>query len=76
MTDTPPPETTDLVHTRLMTKSGAERFLMGVRMHEAAGRIVMTSFPAGMSASESRRLLHARFYDVAAAPAETLHTNS
>ncbi len=28
-------DTSALVHTRLMARSGAERFLMGVRMHEA-----------------------------------------
>jgi hypothetical protein len=36
-----------LVHARLMAKSGAERFLMGVRTHEAARRIVLASFPQG-----------------------------
>ena len=61
MTDT----STDIaaiVHTRLMAKSGAERFLMGVRMHEAARRMVLASFPSGTSASEIRRLLRERFY--------------
>lgn len=52
-----------LVHTRLMAMSGAERFLMGVRMHEAARRMVLASFPPGISAIESRRLLRERFYD-------------
>ncbi len=61
MTDTSP-ETTDLVHARLMARTGAERFMMGIRMHEAARRMVMASFPAGTSALESRTLLRARFY--------------
>ena len=52
-----------LVHTRLMAKSGAERFLMGVRMHEAARRMVLASFPPGISATDRRRLLRERFYD-------------
>lgn len=61
MNDTSP-EITSLVHARLMAKSGAERFLMGVRMHEAARRMVMASFPAGLSPSQQRRLLKERFY--------------
>lgn len=53
---------TALVHSRLMAKSGAERFLMGVRMHEAARRMVLASFPPDISDSERRRLLRERFY--------------
>lgn len=40
MTDTSP-EISALVHSRLMAKTGAKRFLMGVRMHEAARRMLM-----------------------------------
>ena len=61
MTDTSP-EITALVHARLMAKTGAERFLMGVRMHEAARRMVIASFPAHTSPADQRRLLHQRFY--------------
>ncbi len=61
MTDTDS-DISSLVRTRIMAMSGAERFLMGVRMHEAARRMVMASFPAGISTSERRRLLHERFY--------------
>ena len=50
-----------LVHARHMAKSGAERFLMGVRMHEAARRRVLASFPPDISDSERRRLLRERF---------------
>jgi hypothetical protein len=51
-----------LAHARLMAKSGAERFLMGVRMHEAARRMVLASFPPNISVPERRRLLRERFY--------------
>jgi hypothetical protein len=61
MTDTSP-EMAALVHARLMAKTGAERFLMGVRMHEAARRMVLASFPAGLGEQEKRRLLRERFY--------------
>jgi hypothetical protein len=61
MNDTTP-EIAAQVHTRLMAKTGAERFLMGVRMHEAARRMVIASFPPGISEPEQRRLLQERFY--------------
>jgi hypothetical protein len=51
-----------IVHPRLMAKSGAERFLMGVRIHQAARRRVLASFPPGISAPERRHLLRERFY--------------
>ena len=51
-----------LVRTRIMAMSGAERFLMGVRMHEASRRMVMASFPPGTSEQDRRRLLRERFY--------------
>ncbi len=65
MTDTSP-EIAALVRDRLMAKTGAERFLMGVRMHEAARRMVMASFPAGLSPSQQRELLRERFYGAVA----------
>ena len=61
MNDTSP-ETASLVHARLMAETGAERFLMGVRMHEAARRMVMALFPVGMSPTWQRELLREKFY--------------
>ena len=61
MTDTAP-DIIALVHARLMAKTGAERFLMGVRMHEAARRMVLASLPPGSTASDQRHLLRLRFY--------------
>lgn len=61
MNDTTP-EMTALVHAKLMAETGAERFLMGVRMHEAARRMVIASFPPGLSSQQQRQLLYDRFY--------------
>ena len=61
MNDTSP-EIAAMVHARLMAKTGEERFLMGVRMHEAARRMVMASFPPGISDEQRKKLLFERFY--------------
>jgi hypothetical protein len=61
MNDTSP-EIARLVHARLMAKTGEERLLMGVRMHEAARRMVMASFRPGITSEERKRLLWERFY--------------
>lgn len=61
MTDTSP-DITALVQARLMAKTGAERFLMGVRMHEAARRMVIASLPASLPLPEVRRQLRQRLY--------------
>jgi hypothetical protein len=61
MNDTSP-EIAAMVHARLMAKTGEERFLMGVRMHEAARRMVMASFPPGISEEQQKHLLFERFY--------------
>ena len=61
LTDTSP-EITELVRARLMAKSGAERFRMGAEMFEAARRMVLASFPAGLSESERKRCLFERIY--------------
>ncbi len=63
MNDTSP-ETTALVHSRLMSSTGAERLLMGVRMHEAAERMVIASFPPGLESMAQKALLKTRFYGV------------
>jgi hypothetical protein len=56
------PEVASIVRERLMTFSNEERFLMGVRMHEAAREMVMESFPPGLSTAQRRQLLRERFY--------------
>ena len=61
MIDTPP-EIAEMVRARLMALSGPERFLMGVRMCEAARRMVLASLPADLPESERKRLLFERFY--------------
>ena len=49
MTDTPP-EITEMVRARLMARSGAECFRMGVEMFEAVRRMVLVSPPSGLRA--------------------------
>jgi hypothetical protein len=61
MNDTSP-EIAALVHARMMAKTGEERFLMGIRMHEAARRMVMASFPPGITNEQRKQLLFERFY--------------
>ena len=61
LTDTPP-EIAEMVRARLMALSGAERFLMGVRMFEAARRMAIASLPADLPEPERKRLLFERFY--------------
>jgi hypothetical protein len=61
MTDTPP-EIAELVRQRLMARSGEERFLMGVRMFDAARDMALASLPAGLSPEESKRQLFQRLY--------------
>ena len=56
------PEIADLVRTRVMALSGAERFLMGARMFEAARAIVLASLPENLSVTERNRRLYERFY--------------
>lgn len=63
MTDTPP-EIAEMVHARLMARSGAERFRMGVEMFEAARRMVLASLPAGLSKAERKHCLFERLYGV------------
>lgn len=41
-----------------MVETGAERFLMGVRMHEAARRMVIASLPASLSPQDLRKRSH------------------
>jgi hypothetical protein len=61
MNDTPP-EIAEMVRARLMERTGAERFRMGVEMFEAARRMVLASLPADLSEAERKRLLFERVY--------------
>lgn len=61
MTDTPT-EIADLVRKELMARSGEERFLMGIRMFDAAREMALASLPPGLSPDELKRQLFQRFY--------------
>jgi hypothetical protein len=61
MTDTAP-EIAELVRQKLMARSAEERFLMGVRMFEAAREMALASLPVGLSAEELKRQLFQRLY--------------
>jgi hypothetical protein len=61
MTDTSP-EIAEIVRQRLMACSGEDRFLMGVRMFDAAREMVLASLPAGLAPEELKRRLFQRLY--------------
>ena len=61
MTDTSP-EITELVRQKLMGRSAEERFLMGVRMFDAARDMALASLPTGLSPQELKRQLFQRLY--------------
>ena len=61
MTDTSP-EIAEIVRQRLMAHSPEERFLMGVRMFDAARDMALASLPAGLSSEELKRQLFQRLY--------------
>jgi hypothetical protein len=61
VTDTPP-EIAEMVRVRLMARSGAERFRMGVEMFEVARRMVLASLPANLTEAERKRVLFVRLY--------------
>jgi hypothetical protein len=61
MTDTPP-EIAEMVRARLMARTGAERFRMGVQMFDAARRMVLASLPSDLSDAERKRRLFERLY--------------
>jgi hypothetical protein len=57
-----PPEIAELVRRRLMARSAEERFIMGVRMFDAARAMSLASLPAGLSPAELKRQLFQRIY--------------
>jgi hypothetical protein len=61
MTDTTP-EIAELIRQKLMAHSAEERFLMGVRMFDAAREMALASLPAELSAEELKRQLFQRLY--------------
>ncbi|MGB8353398.1 MAG: hypothetical protein WCD79_05885 [Chthoniobacteraceae bacterium] len=61
MTDTPP-EIAEMIRARLMALSGAERFMMGVRMFDAARGMALASLPPGLPEVERKRMLFERIY--------------
>lgn len=56
------PEIAEMVRARLMALSGAECFLIGVRMFEAPRCMTLASLPSDLPEPERKRLLFERFY--------------
>lgn len=65
MTDTPP-EIEQWVRSRIMARSGEERFLMGIQMFEAARAMVLASLQKELPSLEFRRQLFERIYGLKA----------
>ena len=61
LTDTSP-EIAEMVRARVMALSGEERFLMGIRMCDAARRMVLASLPDDLPEPDRKRLLFERYY--------------
>ncbi len=56
------PEINRMIFERTMRLTGEERFMMGVRMFDAARQIVWSSLPAGLSESERKLVFFERMY--------------
>ena len=56
------PEIAELIRQKLMARSPEERFLMGVRMFDAARDMALASLPDGHSPEELKRQLFQRIY--------------
>jgi hypothetical protein len=61
MTDTPS-AIERMVREKIMARSGAERFVMGARMFDAAREMILASFPPDLPKEEKQRRLFARLY--------------
>ena len=46
----------------LMSKTGEERFLMGISMFQTARELVLVSFPKDINDKQKKKLLLERFY--------------
>ena len=51
-----------IYHDLIMSKTGEERFLMGISMFQIAREFVLASFPKNLSEEQKRILLMKRFY--------------
>jgi len=51
-----------IVRQRYMKMTGEQRMLIAMQMFESARKIVLSSFPEGISENEKRYLLCKRFY--------------
>jgi len=56
------PNIAALFRERLLSRSGAERVVMGSQMFDVARTFVLASFPPGLSAMETKRRLCERLY--------------
>jgi hypothetical protein len=61
MNDTSP-EIEQLVHQRMMARSGSERFVMGASMFDVARKMIIASLPSNLSPEELRARLFERIY--------------
>lgn len=61
MNDTTP-EIAAIVREQLLSRSGAERVVMGSRMFDVARTIALASFPPDLSEIETKRRLCERLY--------------
>lgn len=61
MNDTTP-DIAAIVRERLLSRSGAERVVMGSRMFDVARTMTLASFPPGLSEIEIKRRLCERLY--------------
>jgi hypothetical protein len=61
MNDTSP-EAKKILDESFANLSGEQRLLMGLEMFETARKIVLSSFPPGLSENEIRKRLFLRFY--------------
>jgi hypothetical protein len=61
MNDTTP-NIAAIVRERLLSRSGAERVVMGSRMFDVARTIALASFPSDLSEIETKRRLCERLY--------------
>ncbi len=61
VTDTSP-EIAAMVRSRLMARTAEERFVMGVRMFDAAREMILASLPSSLSPREHREMLFHRIY--------------
>ena len=51
-----------MVREKIMARSGADRFVMGALMFDAAREMMCASFPPGLSKAELNRRLSERLY--------------